>query len=170
MNDLPEPMTQNQLLDDFAVEWRALMAVIDGVEPNALINRSDAAGWNTRDHLVHLGDWLNSILVMIRDGEPQWNGAGVTRELFESNDIDAINEVMRQRSLHKSIEVAVAELRDRHETMVGLVQQLSDEQLLAHANTFAAESKPIPICYFIDGDGPYHYREHRGWIETLLSS
>lgn len=170
MNDLPEPMTQQQLLDDFSAEWDALMAVINSIEPVTLLTRTDAAGWNTRDHLAHLGVWLQGVIMMIRDGQPQWVGLGISEELFNVNDYDPKNEEIRQRTIDWSVEDVLAELRQRHEEMVGIVSGISDEDLLKPVDDFVAGAGDFAICYKIDGNGPYHYREHRGWIETLLTS
>lgn len=169
MSNLPEPMTQQQLLADFAREWDALMTVIEAVEVDALLSRIDTAGWNTRDHLAHLGAWLNSVIVMIRDGQPQWTGLGAPQDLYGTGDYDPLNEAIRQRTITWSIEDVLAELKERHETIVGLVAGMSDADLLRHVDEFVAEGGDFAICYKIDGNGPYHYREHRAWIGEILS-
>ena len=170
MPDLPEPMTQLQLLDDFAREWDALMDVIASVEPEALLIRTDAAGWNARDHLANLSAWLQSVIVMIRDGQPQWTGLGISEDLFNSDDYDPMNEAIRQRTIDWSVNEVLAELRQRHEEMNATVSGMSDGDLLKPVNDFVVGAGAFAICYKIDGNGPYHYREHRGWIETLLSA
>lgn len=170
MSNLPDPMTQQQLLDDFGSEWNALMAVIEGVDDGALMTRTDAAGWNVRDHLANLSAWLQSVIVMVRDGEPQWAGLGVSEALFRNSNDDEINVELRQQAIHSSVGDIWTEFQRRHEVMIGLVKQLSDDQLLLPASAFSPESKDVAICYFIDGDGPYHYRQHREWIEKILAS
>lgn len=169
MADLPEPMTRQQLLDDFAREWDALMAVVDAADPEALISRTDAAGWNARDHLANLSAWLNSVIVMVRDGQPQWAGLGAPQELFRFDDYDPLNEAIRQRTIDWSVEQVLAEFRERHETLVSMVAGMTDDDLLRHVDTFVPDGGDFEICYKIDGNGPYHYREHRGWIEALLA-
>lgn len=169
MADLPDPMTRQQLLDDFAHEWDALLAVIAHADNDALITLTDAAGWNTRDHLAHLGAWLNSVTVMIRDGQPQWTGLGAPQELFGFEDYDPLNEAIRQRTLDWSVEDVRVELRDRHDTLVSIVAHMGDEDLVRPADDFVADGGDFAICYKIDGNGPYHYREHRGWIQKILA-
>ena len=169
MTELPEPMTRQQLLDDFAAAWDELMAVIRTVEPNALLSRTDAAGWNSRDHLAHLGAWLNSVIVIIRDGQPQWTGLGVDKNLFSQDDYDPLNEAIRQLTIDQDVDETLAALRERHETMTGIVAGMSDDDLLRPVDTFVADGGDFAICYKIDGNGPHHYREHRGWIETILT-
>jgi hypothetical protein len=167
--NLPDPFTRKQLLDAFATEWDALMAVIDAAENDALISRTDAAGWNVRDHLANLAAWLQSVIVMIRDGQPQWTGLGVPRELYGTESYDPLNEAIRQRTINWSVEDVLAVLLIRHETLVGLISQMSDEDLLKPVDDFVNGEGNFAICYKIDGNGPYHYREHREWIEQILA-
>lgn len=169
MPELPAPMTRQQLLDDFVREWEALMAVVNEVTPTALLSRTDAAGWNTRDHLAHLGAWLNSVIVIIRDGQPQWTGLGVEKALFSHEDYDPLNEAIRQLTIDQGVDKTLATLRERHETMTGIVAGMSDDDLLRPVDEFVADGGDVAICYKIDGNGPYHYREHRGWIEAILA-
>lgn len=168
MADLPDPMTRQQLLDDFATEWDALMAVVDSADPAALMNRTDAAGWNTRDHLANLSAWLQSVILMVRDGKPQWVGLGIPEGSFSFDDVDSMNEAIRQRTIDWPVDEVLAELRQRHEEMVRIVSGMSDDDLLKPVDDFVAGAGDFEICYKIDGNGPYHYREHRGWIEALL--
>lgn len=169
MSELPEPMTQQQLLDDFASEWDALAAVIDATDDDDLLNRTDAAGWNARDHLANLSAWLQSVIVMIRDGQPQWTGLGAPKELFGFEDYDPLNEAIRQRTISWSVSDVWDELRNRHEEMVRIVSGMSDEDLLKPVEDFVAGGGDFAICYKIDGNGPYHYREHRQWIGEILA-
>ena len=169
MSNLPNPMTQQQLLADFGREWELLMAVIDGADKEALLTRTDAADWNVRDHLANLSAWLQSVIVMVRDGQPQWTGLGAPEKLFKFADYNPLNEAIRQRTIDWSVEDVGAELRTRHEEMVGIVSGMSDDDLLKPVDDFVPAGGTFHICYKIDGNGPHHYREHRGWIEAILS-
>ena len=168
MPNLPEPFTRQQLLDLFESEWNQLMQVIDGASNEDLVTKTDAAGWNARDHIANLAAWLNSVIVMVRDGQPQWTGLGAPQKLFGFADYDPLNEAIRQNTIQWSAERVIAQLRDHHETMVGIVAGMSDEDLLRPVNDFVPGEGDFAICYKIDGNGPHHYREHREWIGQIL--
>lgn len=168
MPNLPEPFTRDQLLELFNSEWKQLMAVIDDVSNEDLITKTDSAGWNARDHLGNLAAWLNSVIVMVRDRQPQWTGLGAPQKLFGFADYDPLNEAIRQNTIQWSAERVVAELRDNHETMLGIVAKMSDDELLKPVNDFVPGEGDFAICYKIDGNGPHHYREHREWITEIL--
>lgn len=169
MPELPEPMTQQQLLDDFSSEWSALMAVLGTADGDELMAKTDAADWNVRDHVAHLGAWLQSVIVMIRDGQPQWTGLGAPPELFSFEDYDPLNEAIRQHTIDASFADVLDELRRLHDEMTGIVASMSDEDLLKPVDDFVAGGGDFAICYKIDGNGPYHYREHREWIREILN-
>lgn len=170
MTDLPEPMTRQQLLDDFSREWDALMAVVQSTDEHLLLERTDAAGWNTRDHLAHLIAWLQGVTHMVREGKPQHVGLGISEELFRLDDYDPMNEAIRQRTINWSVPLVLRYLQASHEEMVGIVSHMSDEDLLKPVDDFVEGGGDFAICYKIDGNGPYHYREHRGWIVKILAS
>lgn len=168
MPDLPEPMTRQQLLEDFAREWDALMNVVNAADEQSLLERTDAAGWNTRDHLAHLIAWLQGVTHMVREGKPQYVGLGIPEELFNQGDYDLMNDVIRQRTLNWSVKHVMNYLRASHQELVGIVSHMSDDDLLKPVDDFVPGAGDFAICYKIDGNGPYHYREHRGWIEAIL--
>lgn len=168
MSSLPPPFSRDQLLTAFATEWDALITLVTAHAEDELLQKTDAAGWNTRDHLAHLGAWLNSVIVMVRDGQPQWTGLGAPQRLFSFADYDPLNEAIRQNTIDWSFADALNLLRTNHETMVEIVSGMSDEDLLKPVDDFVAGAGTFAICFKIDGNGPHHYREHRGWIQAIL--
>ena len=170
MPNLPDPFTRQQLLDEFDGEWAALMAVVAGADDADLLNRTDAAGWNARDHLAHLGVWLQGVIGMVRDGQPQWAAMHVAEHLWNFDDIDPLNEAIRQQTIDWPVADTLAMLRARHEDMVGIVTGMTDDDLLKPVNTFVPGAGDFAICYKIDGNGPHHYQEHAPWISRILGT
>lgn len=168
MPNLPDPFTQQQLLDAYATEWDALMAVVDSADEDVLMAKTDATGWNTRDHLAHLGAWLQSVIVMVRDGEPQWTGLGAPEKLFSFADYDPLNEAIRQNTIDWPMDRVMKQLRERHESMIKIVAGMCDDDLLKPVNDFVPGAGDFAVCYKIDGNGPHHYREHRQGISDIL--
>ncbi|MCA9834960.1 MAG: ClbS/DfsB family four-helix bundle protein [Thermomicrobiales bacterium] len=169
MATLPPPFTRDQLLEQFATDFDALMSVVNAYSEDDLLQKTDAAGWNTRDHLAHLAAWLKSVIVMVRDGQPQWSGLGAPEKLFSFADYDPLNEAIRQNTIDWSVADAVNLLQTNHETLIGIVAGMTDEELLKPVDDFVLGAGTFAICYKIDGNGPHHYREHTGWIEAILS-
>ncbi len=170
MPTLPPPFTRDELLDSFETEWLALMQVVEAANPDDLLAKTDAGGWNVRDHLANLSAWLESVIVMVRDGQPQWTGLGAPEKLFGYADYDPLNEAIRQNTIDWPVSDVLAQLRARHDEMIGLVSAMSDEDLLRPVKEFVAGAGDFAICYKIDGNGPHHYREHRPWIEAILAA
>lgn len=170
MTNLPDPMTREQLLNDFTREWDALIAVVGETRNPALLERTDHAGWNSRDHLAHLIFWLQGVTHMVREGKPQHEGMDLSPELFSSDDYDPMNEEIRQRTINWPVAQVLNYLRASHQELVAIVSRMSDDDLLKPVDEFVDGGGDFAICYKIDGNGPHHYREHRGYIEKILTS
>lgn len=168
MSELPPVESKQTLLENFGKAFGELEALVAATPEQALLTKTDAAGWNSRDHLAHLGAWVNSVIVMIRDGHDQWTGLGAPQELFSHTEYDPLNEAIRQRTIDLSVDDVMAEFRERNATMLGLLDGMSDDDLHRPVSTFVAGEAEFPIYYKIDGNGPYHYREHLGYIPALL--
>jgi hypothetical protein len=148
--------------------WRRLQAVIDGADADALVQKTDPAGWSSKDHLAHLDAWANSVLVMIRDGRPQWEGLGIDRELFYEESYDPKNEVIRQRTIDTSLADVRSSLVSTHGEVLRVLTGMTDEQINQPCNDFVPGSGDFPIAYKIAGNTFGHYDEHRKYIELIL--
>lgn len=146
-----------------------MMAIVHAADERAMLERTDAADWNVRDHLAHLSAWLHSVIVIIRDGQPQWTGLGAPKELYKLDDYDPLNEAIWRRTIDWSLTEVLAEFTSRHQTAVEIIQSMSDKDLLKPVSDFVAVGEDVAICYKLDGNGPYHYREHWEWIEQILA-
>jgi hypothetical protein len=148
--------------------WRRLQSIIDGADPAALVEKTDPAGWSSKDHLAHLDAWANSVLVMIRDGRPQWEGLGIDKELFDEEGYDSKNEVIRQRTLNTSLADVRASLASTHGEILRVLTAMTDEQINQPCDAFVPGAGDFPIAYKIAGNTFGHYDEHRQYIERIL--
>jgi hypothetical protein len=148
--------------------WRRLQAVIDGADPDALVQETDPAGWSSKDHLAHLDAWANSVLVMIRDGRPQWEGLGIDKWLFDEEGYDSKNEVIRQRTVGTSLADVRASLVSTHGEILRVLSGMTDEQINQPCDAFVPGAGDFPIAYKIAGNTFGHYEEHRKYIERIL--
>lgn len=168
MNELPPPLTKSELLSDFQRDWDELMRVVESANSDDLMSRTDAAGWNSRDHLAHLGAWIRGLVSVIRDGRPQAVGIGIAMETFNTPDIDAINESIRQLTIHEPVATVLTNLRADHIAVIAQVEGMSDDELARPVSAFLDGGWADPISVFLNGDGPRHYREHTEYISRIL--
>jgi len=161
-------MSKAQLLTKLERAWDALQRTIDASDEEALTTRTDPAGWSSKDHLAHLAAWANSVLVMIRDGRPQWEGLGIDKAMFDTEGYDEENEVIRQQTVDWPLQRVTSHLSDIHQELVRVVTGMSDDDLMKPCSAFVEGGRDVPIIQMVDGDGPNHYDEHREYIERIL--
>lgn len=169
-NELPPIPPVQEIVGSMERSWEALQAVIDAADADDLDRKTDAAGWSVKDHLANLDAWANSVLVMIRDGRLQWEGLGIDRDLFEEEDYDRKNEVIRQRTVDASLEEVRAALAATHEAFVGLLRGMTDEEIRRPCDDFVPGAGEFEIAHKVMGNTYMHYDEHRVWIERILAS
>jgi hypothetical protein len=168
--ELPPIPTVQELLGFMETSWQALQATVDAASTDDLVSKTDAAGWSSSDHLVNLDAWAKSVLVMIRDGQPQWEGLGISQALFDEDDYDRKNEAIREQHASTSPEEVRSSLANTHDAMVHAVAGLGDDGLHRPCNDFVPGSGDFEIAHKIMGNGYMHYDEHRVYIERILAS
>jgi len=168
MSNAKPVMSKAQLLTKLERAWDALQRTIAGADAEDLVSRTDPAGWSSKDHLAHLAAWANSVLVMVRDGRPQWEGLGIDQALLENGDFDEQNEVIRQQTVDWPLDKVTSRLAEVHQGLVSAVSGMSDDDLLRPVSDFVDGGSDTGILQYLDGDGPNHYDEHREYIERIL--
>lgn len=162
-------LSKTEVLEFFDTAWDDLQRVIANADPGAMMTKTDAAGWNVRDHLAHLAVWANGVLGMLRDGRPQWEGLGIPRERFDLADVDRMNEEIRQNTLDWPLDRTLARLEEVHRELMEAVRARTDDELQQPCSSFVEGGQDFEIIHKIDGNGPFHYDEHRPWIEEILA-
>lgn len=163
-----EITTKDELLEEMDRAWNSLQATIANAHPRDLVERTDAAGWSAKDHVAHLAAWENSVLGMIRDGRPQWEGLGIDKALFEAEGYDEENEIIRQQTVDWPLDRVISHLTAVHTEMVRMVEGFSDRDLHRPCSDFVTGGQDFAIFHKISGNGPGHYNEHREYIERIL--
>jgi hypothetical protein len=161
--------SKDELLSALDVEWRALRRVVDEAEPEALTAQTDAAGWTSTDHLAHLAVWARSVVRMVREGIPRWEGLGISRAVYETPGWDEKNEVIRQNTRGMSSDAVMAELAAIQRDIVAIVGELTDVELNRPLAEFADGGEGETLIRRIVGTFPDHYEEHRGYIGRILN-
>ena len=166
--DFPPIPPVQEIVASMEQSWDALQGVIDAVDADDLVRKTDAAGWSVKDHLAHLDAWDASVLVMIRDGRPQWEGLGIDEDLFDEEGYDRKNEAIRQRTVNTSLEDVRAGLASTHGEFVSLLRNLSDAAIRRPCDDFVPGAGGFEIAHKIMGNTYLHYDEHREYIERIL--
>lgn len=164
-----EITTRDQLMPEMDRAWNDLQALVSAADDSALMDYTDPAGWSARDHLAHLAAWENGVLVMLRDGRPQWEGLGIDQSLLESDGYDDMNEVIRQQTVDWSLGQVMAHLAEVHTELTRVVEGLSPDDLQRPCSDYVAGGQDFAVIHKIDGNGPHHFDEHRVYIERILA-
>jgi hypothetical protein len=169
-DEFPPIPAIDEMLAAMDQSWSALQAVVDAASPDDLTHKTDAAGWSAKDHLAHLDAWANSVLVMVRDRRPQWEGLGISKELFDEEGYDGKNAEIRDQRAAAGLDEVRSSLSATHEALLQAIVELSDEGLHRPANDFVPGSGAFEIAHKIMGNSYMHYDEHREYIERILAS
>ena len=160
--------SRDELLPALEIEWEALRGVVGEAVPEALTGRTDPAGWSSKDHLAHLAVWARSVIRMVREGVPRWEGLGISKATYDTPGWDEKNEVIRQQMQALSLDDVMGELESIQREIVAIVGGMTDEELNRPLAEFAAGGEGESLIRRIVGTFPDHYEEHRGYIRRLL--
>lgn len=169
MTDRTKITSKNELLTEMDRAWSELKRTVEAADPTSMVTLTDPAGWSAKDHVAHLATWQHGVLVMIRDGRSQWEGMGIDQALYESEGYDEENEVIRQQTADWSLARVMSRIADVHSETTRLVKTLTDDDLRRPCSDVIEDGQDVPIIDKLDGDGPYHYDEHRAYIKRILA-
>lgn len=162
--------TKTELLDATDREWEKMDRLLMDADPVALVEKTDPAGWSSKDHVAHLAAWGHSLLLMLRDGTPRWEGLGVDKAIYSTQDFDPENEVIRQHTSGMTLEEVIAYLRNTQDEFRRLIDEMTDEALLRPLADYAEGGAGETVMRRILGTFPWHQAEHRRYIERILAS
>ncbi len=162
-----------ELLSQMGGAWTELNGSLERLTPAQMTEIRDAQGWAVKDHLVHMAAWERSVVVYLH-GKPRHEGLGVDEELYLSGGEDAINAAIQEQHKDVPIADALADLREVHAQLLGLIEPMGDGELYRVSSDFQPEAggerDERPIIGMIYGNSANHFREHQGWIESLIAA
>ncbi len=163
----PDPRSAAELIDRVQVEWAALEYVAAGLSLEQLVTPGPQ-GWSVKDHLVHIAEWEAATGAVLAR-RPQHEGFGLPADL--PTDIDALNDVLYQRSRDVPIDEVQAKGRRVHAEIIAALGRLTDADIRSTIAEYGANpTDDRPLLRKIAGDTYVHYAEHAGWIKELLSA
>lgn len=163
------PATVDELLRDIDRAWNALNGAIAQLTDEQMTIPADAAGWTVKDHVAHLAAWENSVLVILRDREPQYEGLGVDKVTWDAEDIDATNDVVRQANADAPLDEVRTRLETVHAQLIDTIADMTDEELQLPVDRWVAGGGDFPVVHKITGNTAEHYPEHREWMLAIVA-
>jgi hypothetical protein len=159
--------TKAVLLDHIERDWRLLHDWLDSLTDAQWTTIRNADGWAIKDHVAHMTAWERSALSLLQK-RPQHEGLGITKELDDTRNIDAINHAIFTR--HK--DEGLAKVREAfgagHDAMLAHLDTLSDDDLMRPCDAYVADSGDFPVMNIVYGNTAHHFREHLGWMQEQV--
>jgi len=168
------PQNRAELLARIEAAWTSLEDLVNSLTDEQLTVPTDAAGWSARDHLAHLAAWEHTLLYLL-EGKPAWDGAGISQEAYFSQDIDGINEVIRQQTITTPPGEVMQRFRQQHAALIARIEATSEERLALRYSAFITGHPGRPnaeeptILEALGEDTWQAYDEHRGYIERIVA-
>jgi hypothetical protein len=165
------PMPRTDLLEANATAMAALEALIERHTPEELVTAHDAAGWTSKDHLVHLAVWLRGGLLPGTEGISRWEAVGLSKALYEARDeesFDRANEVIREQHRGDSLDSVLGLLRETFQRSQDFLRTASDADLFRPLEPCESDPGPTSVFTWLEIDGWGHFDEHRGYVAIIL--
>ncbi len=162
--------TKAELLEHIARDWAAINTLLGGLTNAQWTEIRNPDGWAVKDHVAHLTAWHRYVIAILT-GKSRHEGLGVPQAVYAPKDIDAINALIFQQHRHEPLEQVRSEFQATHHALMRLIDPMTDAHLMKPYRDFLPEhsdESDAPIIDTIYGDTSFHYREHQGWIETML--
>ena len=171
--DVPSIDTKQELLVFTIASWQDLIADLDRLSDAQWTDPQDAAGWSIKDHVAHITQWDRAVIGQLRDGIPMQQSLGVTDADWGPADFTAINETVRQTTLHDSVATVIADRDATWQALLALLQGMSDDQFAAPvmASGLAVGDTELTgsvLEELVQSLG-IHYADHRQYIAAIVA-
>jgi hypothetical protein len=174
VRDVSMVSTKDELLTFTIASWQGLIGDLDRLSAAQWSDPQDAAGWSVKDHVAHITQWDRAVIGKLRDSTTMQQTLGVSDTVWGPADFDAINETVRQTTLHDSVATVIADRDATWQALLALLQGMSEEQLaapvmasgLAVGNTVLTGSVLAELVQSLG----VHYADHRQYIAAIVAS
>ena len=117
-----------KLLSDIRRTWDALNTTLQRLTDEQMTTLHDAEDWTVKDHIIHLTSWERSVAFFLQ-GKPRHEGLEVDEALYLNGSNDEINVAIFRHRRDLAVPDALAQFRDVHQQLLGLLQLLTDADL-----------------------------------------
>ncbi len=159
------PESKNELMAAIRREWAMLMEVVTGLTDKQMIT-TDAGGWSPKDNLAHLSEWMKALMGYHMDRRPAHEVMDLPDEITRGWDMEVINPELFERNKDRSAEEVLNELRSIYDILMGKLETMSFEDLMAPRHLDDPEKRPLLM--WVLGDTTEHFAEHRETIERII--
>ena len=157
----------NQRLDAGFLD---MLAYLDTLSPTAFVTRTDTAGWNVKDHIIHLAVW-NDFAIALIDRAPLQAALGIGHATWATRDYDTVNALIQEQHANRSLDDVLGAYRDAHHRVAAHIAALSDADLQRPTSDYQPDwggNRLLdewlrPLTYD-------HYAQHRAWVVALLGN
>lgn len=102
-------MTAQELLALMATSRARLLATIDGLSPEAMVQPGAAGDWSVKDVLAHIAAWQSRLVRLLfqlpRQAKPQW----------DARDVDGINAQIYDQQKDRALDLVLADFHGVYE-------------------------------------------------------
>lgn len=116
-------MTTQELLNVMAASRARLLATIDGLTPDEMVQPGAADGWSVKDVLAHIAAWQSRLVRLLfqlpRQAKPQW----------DTRDVDGINAQIYDQQKDRTLDVVLADFHGVYEQVRLRVAALDEPAL-----------------------------------------
>ena len=102
-------MTAQELLTLMAASRARLLATIDGLTPEEMVQPGAAGGWSVKDVLAHIAAWQSRLVRLLfqlpRPAKPQW----------DTRDVDGINAQIYDQQKDRALDLVLADFHGVYE-------------------------------------------------------
>lgn len=163
-----DAITIENFLSRLNAGWTQLQDFIGSLTEEQLTVPTDTAGWTVKDHLIHLAVWQAGITALLNH-KTRWEGMGISREQFLSEDYDATNSIIQQQHKDEPLFDVLATLRAEHQRLLDTLEGLTDEDIARPYKHYAPDSdRDAPVVYWMAGNTYGHYEEHLPWMQAIV--
>ena len=146
-------MNKQDILDELIEARQELMAAIEGLTPDQMLEPGAVGTWSIKDVLAHLTAWESEAVTALN--QVQNNRVP---GIVAIDDIDEWNDEQHQASFYRPLDAVLEDLEGVHRMLLRMVEDF-DEQTLTD-NTRVAWMEGEPLAYLIEENAYLHEREH----------
>jgi uncharacterized damage-inducible protein DinB len=159
------PRDMADLLERIQRDWDALNRAFATLTDEQL-NAPGPEVWSIKDHLAHIAAWERFMLSCYLQGRPAHEAMQVDEATWKTLDENGVNAILYERSHGRPLSEVLADRDHAHAQVVAALDQTPFADLIKPFRPDDPQARPV--MEWVIGNTCEHYREHRGYIETLL--
>ena len=126
-------------MGDFLVETADLLrrtpdvlrSLLQGLPESWAATPDRDGGWTPKDNLAHLSEWMKALMGYHMDRRPAHEVMDLPEEITRGWDMEVINPELFERNKDRSAEEVLNELRSIYDILMGKLEAMSFEDLMA---------------------------------------